>query len=93
MYLSLNKKKELLNLERYDNIAITSADENGLCQLIAARFENCRLSDMKTLTSPCSIDHAQKQLSNILRGISHGANLCRVYDEDETAPQDNDDND
>lgn len=93
MYLSLNKKKELLNLERYDDIAITSADENGRCQLVATRSEQCRLSDMKILTSPCSIEHAQKQLSNILRGISRGANLCRIYDEDEIASQDNDDND
>lgn len=93
MYLSLNKKKELLNLERYDNVAIASADEKGLCQLIATRSENCRLSDMKCLTSPCSIDHAKKQLSNILRSLSHGAKVCRVYDEDETASQDNDGND
>lgn len=93
MYLSLNSQKELLNLERYDNVAITSADEKGLCQLVATRSEHCQLSDMKILTAPCSFDHAQKQFSNILRSLSHGVKICRVYDEDETAPQDNDDND
>lgn len=91
MYLSLNSRKELLNLERYDNVVIVSAEENGLCKLIATRSEHCRLSDMKDITSPCSLDHAQNQLSNILHSLSRGAVICRVYDEDEIAAS-NDEN-
>ena len=92
MWLNVPKYSKLLNLDQYSDICIvTINEERGLYELSAyeAGSSNCA----NLLISPCSFEHAQKQLSNIIRSLSKGVKVCRVYAEDETASQDNDDND
>lgn len=89
MWLSIPKKSQLLNLDRYSSIGIVTVNrEKDLYELSA--FEPGDSVRAERLTSVCSLEHAQKQLSNIIHSLSHGVKICRVYDEDETEPQDND---
>lgn len=55
--------------------------ERNLYELCAYKNDS---SFAERLSSPCSLTHAKNQLSNILRSLSHGAAVCRVYDEDDT---------
>lgn len=92
MWLNVPNNSKLLNLDQYSDICIVTVnEEKGLYELSA--FEAGESICANRLTSPCSIEHAKKQLSNIIRSLSKGVKVCRVYDEDETSPQDTDDND
>lgn len=90
MWLSNSERSQIVNLDYCSVVRIVMVDgEKGEYELCAVA-ENDPDSYI-LLTSVCSLDHAKKQLSNIFCSISRGANLCRVYDEDETEPQNNDD--
>ncbi|MEZ3452746.1 MAG: hypothetical protein K1W17_00040 [Oscillospiraceae bacterium] len=85
MWLSIPKRSKMINLDLYSSVHIITVDaENGLYDLSAYGIKS---NFAEILISPCSLDHAQNQLSNILHGLSRGAAVCRVYDEDE-APND-----
>lgn len=82
MWLNIPKYSKVLNLDQYSDICIvTLNEEKGLYELSV--FETGSSICANRLTSPCSLAHAKKQLANILRSLSQGAKVCRVYDEDE----------
>lgn len=92
MWLYLPHYSKLLNLDQYSDIYIVEASkEEGFYALNV--FEAGGAYDETRLIPLCSLGHAQKQLSNIIHSLSKGVKVCRVYAEDETPPQDNDDND
>lgn len=89
MWLSIPKRSKMINLDLYSSVHIITVDaENGLYDL-SAYESNSNFAE--SLISPCSLAHAQNQFSNILHCLSHGAVVCRVYDEDETSAS-NDEN-
>lgn len=82
MWLSVPKQSRMINLSLYLSVnIITVNEEKGLYELCAYKNDS---SFAERLSSPCSLTHAKNQLSNILRSLSHGAAVCRVYDEDDT---------
>lgn len=89
MWLSIPKRSKMINLDLYSSVHIITVNaEMGLYEL-SAYESNSEFAE--SLISPCSLDHAQNQLSNILHSLSRRAVICRVYDEDETAAS-NDEN-
>ncbi|MCM1577500.1 MAG: hypothetical protein NC078_01710 [Ruminococcus sp.] len=74
----IKSKNTLINADRMDKLVITKAENNCILQAVRLYPSNC----IELARSP-SAEHIEMQMANIAKALNSGANLCRVYDDEE----------